>query len=315
LAWPKSCHATYWGILGRSDLFSFGVVLYEMATGRPAFTGRTAATIQEAILNRAPIVAQRLNPEPSPKFEEIINRALEKDRKLRYQSASDLRADLQRLKRDTDLGRVVATKRCIPVAETAGWQRRKPAVAAIDSIAVLPLTNSSGDPDTEYLSDGISETVINNLAQLRGLRVMAHSTVVRYKGRVPDPQQIGRELRVRAVLVGHLRQRGDTLIVQAELVEPKKGSQLWGAQYIRKLADVLALQEDISREISQNLRLTLIGEEKQRLAKHHTEDPEAYQLYLKGRYFWKQTQIFERRFPIFSRQLRKTRSMHSLTLD
>ena len=271
----------------RTDLFSFGVVLYEMATGRPAFTGKTAATIQEAILNRAPIVAQRVNPELSPKFEEIINRALEKDRKLRYQSSSDLRADLQRFKRDADSARVVAARGVVPVAETGRWQHRKPTGAtAVDSIAVLPLTNSSGDPDTEYLSDGISESVINNLTQLPGLRVMARSTVFRYKGRDSDPQEIGRELRVRAVLAGRLLQRGDTLIVQTELVDTKKGSQLWGAQYIRKLADLITVQEDISREISQNLRLRLTGDEKQRLAKRYTEDPEAYQLYLKGRYFW-----------------------------
>jgi eukaryotic-like serine/threonine-protein kinase len=271
----------------RTDLFSFGVVLYEMMTGRPAFTGKTAATIQQAILNRAPIVARRLNPEISPKFEEIINRALEKDRKLRYQSSSDMRADLQRLKRDADLARVVAAGGGLPVAESGRWQRRKPGVAAaIDSIAVLPLTNDSEDLDTEYLSDGISESVINNLTQLRDLRVMARSTVFRYRGSDRDPQEIGRELRVRAVLAGRLRQRGDTLIVQTELVDTKKGSQVWGAQYIRKLADVLTLQEDISHEISQNLRLRLTGEEKQRLAKHYTEDPEAYQLYLKGRYFW-----------------------------
>jgi serine/threonine protein kinase/tetratricopeptide (TPR) repeat protein len=271
----------------RTDLFSFGVVLYEMATKVRPFRGETSGVVAEAILNRKPVAPVRLNPDLPAKLEEIITKALEKDRKLRYQSSPDLRADLQRLKRDTDLARVVTTGGRVPVAETGRWQRRKLIMAAaIDSIAVLPLTNSGGDLDTEYLSDGISESVINNLTQLRGLRVMARSTVFRYRGRDPDPQEIGRELRVRAVLAGRIRQRGDTLIVQTELIDTKKGSQLWGAQYIRKLADILTLQEDISREISQNLRLRLTGEEKQRLAKHYTEDPEAYQLYLKGRYFW-----------------------------
>jgi serine/threonine protein kinase/tetratricopeptide (TPR) repeat protein len=271
----------------RTDLFSFGVVLYEMATRVRPFRGETSGVVADAILNRKPVAPVRLNPDLPAKLEEIITKALEKDRKLRYQSSPDLRADLQRLKRDADLARVVATGGRVPVPETGRWQRRKLITkAAIDSIAVLPLTNSGGDLDTEYLSDGISESVINNLTQLRGLRVMARSTVFRYRGRDPDPQEIGRELRVRAVLAGRIRQRGDTLIVQTELIDTKKGSQLWGAQYIRKLDDILTLQEDISREISQNLRLRLTGEEKQRLAKHYTEDPEAYQLYLKGRYFW-----------------------------
>lgn len=193
---------------------------------------------------------------------------------------------MQRLKRDADLAHVGAAKSA-RVSETGVLRRtRQTGAAAIDSIAVLPLANGSGDPDTEYLSDGISESVINNLAQLHGVRVMARSTVFRYKGRDPDPQQIGRELRVRAVLAGRLLQRGDTLIIQTELVETRKGSQLWGSQYVRKLEDVLTLQEDISREISQNLRLRLTGEEKQRLVRRYTNDPEAYQLYLKGRYFW-----------------------------
>ena len=270
----------------RTDLFSFGVVLYEMVTGVRPFRGETSGVITEAILNRRPVSPVRLNPDLPPKLEEVINKALEKDRKLRYQNAFDLRTDLQRLKRDSDLAHGVAS-RSVLIAETGAWRPRSAAGAApIDSIAVLPLANDSGDPDTEYLSDGISESVINNLACLRGVRVMARSTVFRYKGRDLDPQQIGRELRVRAVLTGHLLQRSDTLIIQIELVETRKGSQLWGSQYVRKLDDVLTLQEDISREISQNLRLRLTGEEKQRLVRRYTSDPEAYQLYLKGRYFW-----------------------------
>jgi TolB-like protein/Tfp pilus assembly protein PilF len=151
---------------------------------------------------------------------------------------------------------------------------------------VLPFANSSGDPNTEYLSDGISEGIINSLSRLPNLRVMARSTVFRYKGKESDPQKVGHDLGVRAVLAGRLLQRGDTLVVQTELVDVDKGSQLWGEQYNRKLADILAVQEDISREISEKLRLRLTGEEKTRLAKGHIVNPEAYQLYLKGRYYW-----------------------------
>ena len=156
----------------------------------------------------------------------------------------------------------------------------------IDSVAVLPFVNTSADPNAEYLSDGITESLINSLTQLRGLRVMARSTVFRFKGQDADAQKIGRDLQVRAVLMGRLLQLGDTLIVQTELVDVQKGVQLWGAQYDRKLADVLAVQEEIAQEISQNLRLRLTGAEEKRLTKSYTANPEAYQDYLKGRYWW-----------------------------
>ncbi len=156
----------------------------------------------------------------------------------------------------------------------------------IDSIAVLPFVNATADPNTDFLSDGIAESVINNLSQIPKLRVMAHSTVVRYKGKDADPQKVGRALGVRAVLSGRLLQRGDSLIVQTELMDVEKGSQLWGGQYNRKAADVFTFQEDLSSDISEKLRLRLTGEEKQRLTKRYTENAGAYQLYLKGRYVW-----------------------------
>jgi TolB-like protein/Tfp pilus assembly protein PilF len=156
----------------------------------------------------------------------------------------------------------------------------------LNSLAVLPLTNVSGNPDSEYLSDGITESIINILSQLPRLRVMARSTVFRYKGREVDPQQVGQALGVRAVLVGRVLQRGESLIVRIELVDVANGWQLWGEQYNRKFADILALQEEIAREISGNLKIKLTGEEKERLAKRYTEDSEAYRLYLKGRYYW-----------------------------
>jgi serine/threonine-protein kinase len=293
----------------RTDLFSFGVLLYEMATGTLPFKGNTSAVIFNAILERVPLSPLRLNPELPPKLDEIINKALEKDRKLRYQTASDLRTDLQRMKRDTDSARVATLSGVAPAAQARPWWRAKTRLwiaglalvvllivvvsvfllrdrGAIDSVAVLPFTNGSGDPNAEYLSDGITESIINNLSQIPNLRVMARSTVFRYKGKGADPQKVGQDLHVRAVLTGRLLERGDTLIVQAELVDASQGSQLWGGQYSHKLADVFALQEELSKEISEKLRLRLTGEERKRLVKRYTESTEAYQLYLKGRYYW-----------------------------
>lgn len=157
---------------------------------------------------------------------------------------------------------------------------------AIESVAVLPFANDSADPDAEYLSDGITETLINNLSQISSLRVVARSTVFRYEGKNIDPQKAGSDLHVRAVVSGRLLQRGSTLIVRAELMDVATGAQLWGGQYNRKPEDVFAFQDDLSREISEKLRLQLTGNEKRRLTKRYTVDAEAYRLYLKGRYHW-----------------------------
>ena len=157
---------------------------------------------------------------------------------------------------------------------------------ALNSLAVLPLTNASENPDAEYLADGITESIINSLSQLPRLRVMARSTVFRYKTKDIDPRQVGQVLGVRVVFVGRVLQIGDSLIVRTELVDVANGWQLWGEQYNRKLVDILVLQEDIAREISEKLKIKLTGEEKRRLVKRHTDDSEAYRLYLKGRYYW-----------------------------
>ena len=156
----------------------------------------------------------------------------------------------------------------------------------IDSIAVLPLSNASNDPNTEYLSEGITDSIISNLSQLPQLKVMARATVFRFKDKDVDPREVGRQLGVQAVMVGRLLQQGDHLIIRTELVNVADGTQLWGAEYDRKLSDVLALQQDISREISEKLRLRLTGEDKKRLTGHDTTNAEAYQFYLRGRYFW-----------------------------
>src|SRR5439155_18262175 len=156
----------------------------------------------------------------------------------------------------------------------------------IDSIAVLPLVNASNDPNTEYLSEGITDSIISNLSQLPQLKVMARSTVFHFKGKDTDPREVGRQLGVRAVMSGRLLQQGDHLIVRTELVNVADGTQLWGAEYDRKLSDVLALQQDISREISEKLRLKLTGEDKKRLTGRDPMNAEAYQFYLRGRYLW-----------------------------
>jgi len=161
----------------------------------------------------------------------------------------------------------------------------------IDSLAVLPFTNVSDDPNTEYLSDGITESLINKLSQLPNLIVMSRNSVFRYKGQEADAQAAGRDLKVQAVLTGRMVQRGDTLSISAEFVDVRDNTHIWGEQYSRRLSDIFAVQEEIARQISEKLRLRLSGEDKQRLTKHYTDNTEAYQLYLKGRYYWNRRSV------------------------
>ena len=289
---------------GRTDLFSFGIVLYQMATGALPFQGPSSGVIAEAILNRDPVAPVQVNPNIPSALQEVIRKALEKDRTLRYQHAADMRADLKELRRDSESGARVGverpepspaptTSRSFSTSKQSAWEsasqtsvRHKRVSKVIDSLAVLPFGNTGGDPENEYLSDGITGSLINMMATLPKLRVMAQSTVSRFKTREIDPQAVGRELGVRAVLTGRIMQSGGSLRIGTELVDVATGSQLWGAQYDRKAGDIFVVQDEISSEISGKLRLQLSRAEKKQLTKRHTENVEAYQLYLKGRHHW-----------------------------
>jgi serine/threonine protein kinase len=291
----------------RTDLFSFGAVLYEMATGRMAFGANTSALIFDAILHKAPMSPVRINPELPTELEHIINKALEKDPAMRYQHAADILSDLKRLRRDSSSAQVEAVparrekpsifrKRwawllgsavLVVILSVLGWlgSRSRGTPREISSVAVLPFANLSGNPDTEYLSDGITESLINDLSRLPKLAVMSRSSVFRYKGRDVELQKIAKDLKVEAVITGRVSQRGDRLVISAELIDARSNRNLWGDQYDRKMSDFLALQQDITGAIAARLRERLSGEQSQHVAEQGTQDPEAYQLYLKGRYY------------------------------
>jgi serine/threonine protein kinase/Tfp pilus assembly protein PilF len=256
----------------RSDLFSLGVVLYEMATGSQAFSGQTTAVIFDAILNRQPAGLDRVPGD----LARLIRKALEKDRSLRYQTAAEIRADLKRLKRDSDSGRVKMT---LEAARPA--RARK----GIESLAVLPLVNSSGDPDSEYLSEGIAETLIHTFSQIPKLRVAQRNKSFRYKGADVDLQTAGIELRVQAILTGRIILRGDTLLIRMELIDIDRDAVVWGQQFSKKASDILALQEQIADEVAGALKMKFVPEKKKRVVRQ-TENTEAYRLYLQGRFFF-----------------------------
>ena len=289
----------------RSDQFALGAILYELATGRGPFQRRTPAETLTAILREEPTAVGTLNPQTPPGLARIVERCLAKAPSRRYASSLDLARDLREeldarleLRAVPRWPRAPAGGACPSPASRSAWSRRsrrrgscrvsRPRRGPIGSLAILPFVNASGDPGLDYLSDGLTESLINSVSQLSNLKVIARSSVFRYKGKDVTPEEVAQQLKVQAVLIGRISERGDSLSVSAELVDAVENSHLWGVQYNRKPSDLLATQEDIAREISENLRHKLSGEEKKQLARHPTEDVEAYRLYMKGRYFWNQ---------------------------
>jgi serine/threonine-protein kinase len=333
----------------RSDIFSFGCILYEAITRRKAFAGKDAIDSLNKIIREQPLPLSEGGHDVSYDFQRIVRRCLAKDPDDRFQSIKEVAIELKDVRHQLQTGSIDDTTSsrpepqiersmeaasgstavtvmgaAVPTNTAGGATRSWPAApsslfsikrntvlisllilvivvvgviglifylrprdngAAIDSIAVLPFVNETHDPDSEYLADGVTEGIINSLTKLPNLRVIARSSVFRYKDRQVDPISIGKELNVRAILAGRVLQRGDTLLISTELIDLRDNKQIWGDQYNRKLADLVAVQRDITNEISTNLRLKIGGAEANRLASHSSDNPEAYQLYLKGRFF------------------------------
>ena len=330
----------------RSDIFSFGCILFEAATGKKPFQGDSVVKSLHMVIYEAAPTISDLNPSAPPDLQRIVRRCLEKDPEERYQSIKEVTIELKQLRRElagapfdttvppppkTDATRAPATEstsqqslggsagissRSLSTRASSaeylvsGIKRHKLIAAivvlmivagailgrwyfhardtevAIESIAVLPFVNQNHESDSEYLSDGVTESIINSLTQLPNLRVIARSSVFRYKGKESDPLTAGKELGVRAVLTGRILQRGDSLTISTELLDVRDNKQLWGEQYSEKISDLLSVQREIASKITANLRLKLSGEQQKLVAKHYTDNPEAYQLYLKGRFYW-----------------------------
>lgn len=308
-----------------SDIFSLGVVFYEMLAGKHPFKEEQSAAItMSRILLSDPIPTERFQTQVSPELQALLSKMLCKDKAARYQNAQDLLKDLRQLsaklsatgaRADSPTAKHLSaptskeslTERALTKASRYKWAALASVLALVllgavtsrwlltehpDSLAILPFTYTSNDPqlmsnpDREYLSDGLTESIINNLSQLANLRVIARSSVFRYKGKDFDVQAIGRELDVRALLVGRIKQEGDELRITVELIDVPGNRSIWGDTYQRKTAGIQTVQKEIARNVSEKLRLKLTGADQSQLAKTDTESGEAYEAYLKGRYHW-----------------------------
>jgi len=266
----------------RTDLFSLGTVLYQMATGLLPFQGDTSAVVYEAILNRDPAPVVRVNPSLPPEFGRIVDKALEKDRNLRYQTATDFKTDLVRLKRDIDSGQ----KRAAGLGESRGGTGKP----STKSVAVLYFENLSGAKDDEYFRDGITEDIITELSKIRGLNIFSRPTVLAYRDKQVTPAQIGQQLKAAYVLAGSLRRSGSRLRINAQLVDTSTDFPIWSERYDREMKDVFEVQDEIASKIAQALRITLSPQEQEALAAKPTDNLQAYDLYLRGKSYARRLQ-------------------------
>jgi len=298
----------------RTDVFSFGAVLYEMATGRPAFLGKTTGQIREAILIEEPIPARKLNPRVPAALERIITKALKKKREERFQRASEIRAELRRVRGEIGArwrGRVALATLGLAlilagIGWRLGWLRPGLRPGEVQSIAVLPLANLSGDPAQEYFADGMTEELITQLAKIGALKVISRTSVMHYKGTTETLPQIGRELNADAVVEGSVQRSGDRVRITAQLIQAATDRHLWAQGYERDSRDVLAMEEEVARAIAGEIKVKLTPQQRERLAGVGPVDPAAFEAYLKGRYYWnRRTQ----------EALRKSREYFQVAID